>query len=89
MGLNVVKLNYRIIHQFDEIPLCDEYKGFDFKIFNNGLYIIDEKMYQSKKTENQFIIDVFQNESVNNLSEYFDNIYSSRNNLKMLIIEEL
>ena len=39
--------------------------------------------------ENQFIIDVFQNESVNNLSEYFDNIYSSRNNLKMLIIEEL
>ena len=46
-------------------------------------------MYQSKKMENQFIIDVFQNESVNNLSEYFDNIYSSRNNLKMLIIEEL
>jgi hypothetical protein len=89
MGLNVVKLNYRIIHQFDEIPLSDEYKGFDFKIFNKGLYIIGEKMYQSKKMENQFIIDVFQNESVNNLSEYFDNIYSSRNNLKMLIIEEL
>ena len=49
MGLNVVKLNYRIIHQFDEIPLCEEYKGFDFKRFNNGLYIIGEKMYQSKK----------------------------------------
>lgn len=89
MDLKIVKLNYRIIHLFDEIPFIDNYKGFDIKIFKNGLHIVDDKMYQSKKNNNQYVVDVFQNESINNLSDYFENVFSSKNKLKMLIIEEL
>jgi len=69
--------------------LNEGYKGFDVNLFKNGLHIVDDKMYQSHKKNNEFILDVFQNESIFNFSNYFEKVFSSNNKLKILIIEEL
>ena len=90
MDLKIVKLNYRVTHLFDKIPSLNErYKGFDINLFKNGIHIVDDKMYQSQKKNNEFILDVFQNESIFNFSNYFEKVFSSNNKLKVIIIEEL
>jgi hypothetical protein len=84
------KLNYRIIHYYD-IKSSNIYNVELFSdILNKGVFIKNEKLIQSTKNqEEQFVIDVFQREYILDISNYFNQFYSSNKNLKMLIIEEV
>jgi hypothetical protein len=84
------QLKYRIINYYDIEMYNQSNKSFHKEIFNSGIYIKNYKLIQSKKFNDELIaVEVFQQQSIDNTPDYFLEVFSPIDKLKMILLEEL
>ncbi len=85
------QLKNRIIHYYDiEMYNNQSNESFHKEIINGGIYINNDKLVQSKKFNKELnVVEVFQQQSIVNTPDYFLEVFSPMDKLKMILIEEL
>ena len=85
------QLKNRIIHYYDiEMYNNQSNESFHKEIINGGIYINNDKLVQSKKFNEELnVVEVFQQQSIVNTPDYFLEVFSPMDKLKMILIEEL
>jgi hypothetical protein len=85
-----VNLKYRIVHFYDKEMYRKSDTAFQKDIFNGGVFIKGDKLYQSKKFNDELVIvEVFQENSIENIPDYFLQVFCPIYKLQMIMIEEL
>ncbi len=84
------KINYRIIHFYDTKNSNIYNVNLFSDIINKGVVIKNNKLIQSKKNKEELVvIDVFQDNYISDIPNYFNQFYPESNYIKIIMIEEL
>ncbi len=84
------QLKNRIIHYYDTEIYNKSKESFHNEIINGGIYINNDKLIQSKKFNEELnVVEVFQQQNIGNTPDYFLEVFSPMDKLKMILIEEL
>jgi hypothetical protein len=84
------QLKNRIIHYYDIEIYNQSEVSFHKEIINGGIYINNDKLIQSKKFNEELnVVEVFQKQNIDNTPDYFLEVFSPIDKLKMILIEEL
>jgi len=84
------QLKNRIIHYYDIEIYNQSNESFHNEIINGGIFINNDKLIQSKKFNEELnVVEVFQQQNISNTPDYFIEVFSPMDKLKMILIEEL
>ena len=84
------QLKNRIIHYYDIEIYNQSKESFHNEIINGGIYISNDKLIKSKKFNEELnVVEVFQQQNIGNTPNYFLEVFSPMDKLKMILIEEL